>query len=60
MPLFKGSLSEALLNFITNGIKYRTGERESFVKVYCTVTDDYVVVHVSRDNGIGINMKRIE
>lgn len=50
-------LESILLNFITNGIKYRTGERESFVKVYCTVTDDYVVVHIE-DNGIGINMKK--
>jgi signal transduction histidine kinase len=50
-------LDSILLNFITNGIKYRATERESFIKTYCTLTDEYVVLHIE-DNGIGIDLKK--
>lgn len=48
----KERISQVLINFITNAIKYSPGEKE--VTVECTVEDDHVIVAVE-DFGIGIN-----
>ena len=50
-------LESILLNFVTNGIKYSTNDRESFIKVYATYEQEYVVLHIE-DNGIGIDLKK--
>jgi signal transduction histidine kinase len=34
-------LDSILLNFITNGIKYRSHERDSFINVSSITTDEY-------------------
>lgn len=50
-------LESILLNFITNGIKYRSEERQSYIKASCSIEDRYVVLHI-KDNGIGIDMQK--
>jgi signal transduction histidine kinase len=50
-------LESILLNFVTNGIKYKSNERKSFIKIYSTIENGYVVVHIE-DNGIGIDLKK--
>lgn len=50
-------LESILLNFVTNGIKYCTNERDSFIKVYCTTEESALVLHIE-DNGIGIDLKK--
>ncbi|WP_082832516.1 PAS domain-containing protein [Aquimarina aggregata] len=50
-------LDSILLNFITNGIKYSTTKRNSYVTLSADLQDDYVVVNIE-DNGLGIDLKR--
>ncbi|MDG2432161.1 PAS domain S-box protein [Flavobacterium sp.] len=50
-------LESILLNFVTNGIKYKSNKGDSFIKVYTTTEDEYIVLHVE-DNGIGIDLKK--
>jgi signal transduction histidine kinase len=50
-------LESILLNFITNGIKYKSDERASFIKTHCTLEEGFVVLHIE-DNGIGIDLKK--
>ena len=50
-------LDSILLNFITNGIKYRSADRDSFIKISSTINDDFVILSIE-DNGIGIDMKK--
>jgi signal transduction histidine kinase len=50
-------LESILLNFVTNGIKYQSNERASFIKLHTTIENNYVIVHVE-DNGIGIDLKK--
>lgn len=50
-------LESILLNFITNGIKYKSDERDSFIKIHCTLEEGFVVLHIE-DNGIGIDLKK--
>lgn len=50
-------LESILLNFVTNGIKYKSNERDSLISIYTTIEEGYVVLHVN-DNGIGIDLKK--
>lgn len=50
-------LESILLNFVTNGIKYRTNDRESSITIYTTYEQEFVVLHIE-DNGIGIDLKK--
>jgi PAS domain S-box-containing protein len=50
-------LDSILLNFITNGIKYRSHRDDSFIKIAATIDADYVVVAIE-DNGVGIDLKK--
>ncbi|WP_103072445.1 PAS domain-containing sensor histidine kinase [Aquimarina sediminis] len=50
-------LDSILLNFITNGIKYSSKERDSFVALSASVEKDYVVLYV-KDNGLGIDLEK--
>ena len=50
-------LDSILLNLITNGIKYRSKERDSFVSLTSYLDDDFVVLCV-QDNGLGIDLKK--
>ena len=52
-------LDSILLNFITNGIKYRSLERESFIKLYTqsNLASGETILNIE-DNGLGIDLKR--
>ncbi|WP_047551085.1 ATP-binding protein [Psychroserpens sp. Hel_I_66] len=48
-------LDSILLNFITNAIKYREEERQSFIEINATEKDAFVVI-TFEDNGLGIDL----
>ena len=50
-------LESILLNFVTNGIKYKSNHTDNFIRIYTTIEKDYIVLHVE-DNGIGIDLKK--
>lgn len=50
-------LDSILLNFITNGIKYRSLERESYLTLSAVKEDKYMVLSIE-DNGLGIDLRR--
>ncbi len=50
-------LDSILLNFITNGIKYSSGERSSYITLSADIEGDHVVLSVE-DNGLGIDLKK--
>lgn len=50
-------LDSILLNFITNGLKYRSLERKSFVKLDTQIEGKYIVINIE-DNGLGIDLKK--
>ncbi len=50
-------LDSILLNFITNGIKYSSNERDSYVTLSTKIEGDFVVLSIE-DNGLGIDLKK--
>lgn len=50
-------IESILTNFITNVIKYRSPDRNSFVKLSCSVEENYKVLHIE-DNGLGIDLEK--
>lgn len=50
-------IDSILTNFMTNGIKYRSLNRDSFIKFSVTREGNYIVLHIE-DNGIGIDLDR--
>lgn len=50
-------LDSIFLNFLTNGIKYRALNRDSYVTVSSENIGDYLKI-IIQDNGLGIDMKR--
>jgi signal transduction histidine kinase len=50
-------LDSILLNFITNAIKYRSKDRDSFLKIYA-IEDKFKVHIYFQDNGLGIDLER--
>lgn len=50
-------LDSIVLNFITNGIKYRSLERDSFIKLSIQVQAKYTVLSIE-DNGKGIDLNK--
>ncbi|WP_271767543.1 PAS domain S-box protein [Aquimarina algiphila] len=50
-------LDSILLNFITNGIKYSSNERDSYVTLSTRIEGDFVVLSIE-DNGLGIDLKK--
>ncbi len=50
-------LDSIILNFLTNGIKYRSLERDSFVKLDSKIEGEYVIISIE-DNGLGIDLKK--
>lgn len=51
-------IESIVLNFITNGIKYKSPERDSYLKVQ-TVSDKDAVEIRFEDNGLGIDLKKM-
>lgn len=50
-------LSSILLNFITNAIKYKSIERESFVKLSSQILKGKIQIKVE-DNGVGMDLEK--
>ncbi|MDY8136512.1 PAS domain-containing protein [Aquimarina sp. 2201CG5-10] len=50
-------LDSILLNFITNGIKYSTDKKDSYIALKSYLEKEYVVL-VIEDNGLGIDLKK--
>lgn len=50
-------LDSIVLNFITNGIRYRSKQRESFVKLSVSSAGSFTVLSVA-DNGLGIDLEK--
>lgn len=50
-------MDSIVLNFITNGIKYRSLERASEIHVSSSVQDKWVVL-IIKDNGMGIDLEK--
>ncbi len=46
-----------LLNLLTNGIKYRSAERDPVIKISLGRKDGYIILTV-QDNGLGIDLNR--
>lgn len=53
----KAYLDSILLNLLTNAIKYRSPERESFVELQTQTADGFVALNFI-DNGLGIDLKK--
>ena len=54
---FPAYLDSVLLNFVTNGIKYRSPLRGGLVTFSAAETEKYVTLQIS-DNGLGIDLKK--
>ena len=50
-------LESVLLNFISNGMKYRHKERPAKIVLDTSMADDKLVLNIS-DNGVGINLEK--
>lgn len=50
-------IESIILNFITNGIKYRSHDRLSFLSFSTVQLEEYVLLKIE-DNGIGIDLNR--
>jgi PAS domain S-box-containing protein len=50
-------LDSIFLNFLTNGIKYKSNDKDSFVKINSELLNNFVLVSIE-DNGLGIDLKR--
>jgi len=50
-------LDSIIVNFLTNGIKYRSKDRKSFVKISSYIQEDFVVLSFE-DNGLGIDLQK--
>lgn len=50
-------LESIILNFTTNAVKYRSSERQPFLKFSAHKTKDYIELQIE-DNGIGINLQK--
>jgi PAS domain S-box-containing protein len=48
-------IDSIILNLLTNGIKYRSAERESFVRLSVITEGEFLVIR-SEDNGLGIDL----
>lgn len=50
-------LESIVLNFISNGIKYSSKEKNSYVKISAELIEGFVVL-IFKDNGLGIDLQR--
>ena len=50
-------LDSILINVITNGLKYCSDERDSYIKIYLIEQDNFLVLCVE-DNGLGIDLEK--
>ena len=50
-------LESILLNFLTNGVKYKSENRKSFVKFTTLVDNKHIILSIE-DNGLGIDLNK--
>lgn len=50
-------LESIILNFLTNGLKYSSQQRKSYIKLSAEKSGSYVVLNI-QDNGLGIDLQR--
>ena len=50
-------MAHRIKNFLTNGIKYSSTERDSFIRISCEDTGRFICIKIE-DNGIGIDLRR--
>ena len=50
-------LDSIIMNFLSNGIKYSSNERASFVKIEVEEKNDFIIL-IFGDNGLGIDLKK--
>ena len=50
-------LESIVLNFLSNGIKYSSKAKNSYVQVSAELTEDFVIL-IFKDNGLGIDLAR--
>lgn len=50
-------LESILMNFITNGIKYKEPSRDPIIELTAKTEDDFMVLGIT-DNGLGIDLKK--
>ena len=46
-----------MYNFVSNGIKYRSTEKDSFLKISSEKAEKYIILNIE-DNGLGINLEK--
>ncbi|MGA9325801.1 MAG: PAS domain S-box protein, partial [Salegentibacter sp.] len=52
-------LDSILLNFLTNGIKYSSADRDSYIRLSTTRRRKFTVLNIE-DNGLGIDLKKFK
>ncbi len=52
-------LESILLNFITNGIKYSSPKRDSYIELSTQTENEYVILNI-KDNGLGIDLDKYQ
>ncbi len=50
-------IESILYNFVSNGIKYRSTEKDSFLKISSEKAEKYIILNIE-DNGLGINLEK--
>lgn len=53
----KAYLDSIILNLMTNGIKYRSQDKDSYIKLSVSKSNDHTILSVE-DNGVGIDLIR--
>jgi signal transduction histidine kinase len=59
LPFSRKNLKSVLYNLISNAVKYRSPDREPWVRVSCHTQEHYHLLCVE-DNGLGIDMRQEE
>lgn len=50
-------LDSIIMNFLTNGIKYSSKDRSSYIEISSEVSGDFVIL-IFKDNGLGIDLEK--
>ncbi|WP_209330943.1 PAS domain S-box protein [Lunatimonas salinarum] len=57
VPVIPAYMQSIILNFVTNAIKYKAVDRDSYLRIYSDVDQDRVHLYFE-DNGLGIDLKK--
>lgn len=50
-------LDSIIMNFLTNGIKYSSKDRSSYVEISTEINEDFIIL-IFKDNGLGIDLEK--